>query len=110
MRRRIDKSSNSISTFQAAGAPFIRGPSAGELQMAVTAIDHGGRVITVTSQLAKFVPAMASQNPTFTTCIHGGPLNASVWQANTWGKTLENHAGAVSKLVKLITADESPSN
>jgi hypothetical protein len=33
-----------------------RRPSAGESQMAVTAIDHGGRLVTVTSQLAETPP------------------------------------------------------
>jgi hypothetical protein len=109
--RRLDQSDNSISTFQAADASVdIRRRSAGESQMAVTAIDHGGRVVTVTSQLTKVVPTKTpqGQGPTFTTSIHGGPLNASIWQANSWNTSLENHAVAVTEVVKLITSDANP--
>jgi hypothetical protein len=58
--------------------------SAGESQMAITAIDHGGRVVTVTSQLATTVSSENSPLSTaFTTSVYGEPLNASMWRARS---------------------------
>jgi hypothetical protein len=68
--------------------------------MAVTAIDHDGRVVTVISQLVQTrSPSNTSAESPFTTCIHGGPLNASMWLATSWPASLRNHAIAVSRVI-----------
>jgi hypothetical protein len=68
--------------------------------MAVTAIDHGGRVVTVISQLVQTrSPSNTSADSAFTTSIHGGPLNASMWLATSWAASLRNHATAVSRVI-----------
>ena len=88
-----------------------RRPSAGESQMAITAIDHGGRVVTVTSQLATTISSENSQqSAAFTTSVYGGPLNASMWQARSWGASLRNHAAAVKQVIKIIASDADPAD
>jgi hypothetical protein len=83
--------------------------SAGESQMAVTAIDHDGRVVTIISQLAQTASsANTPQSPTFTTSVHGGPLNASMWRAHSRSASLQNHAAAVNQVIKLIASDVDP--
>jgi hypothetical protein len=68
--------------------------------MAVTAIDHGGRVVTVISQLVQTRSSSnTSADSPFTTSIHGGPLNASMWLATSWPASLRNHAIAVSRVI-----------
>ena len=68
--------------------------------MAVTAIDHGGRVVTVISRLVQTSsPRNTSADSAFTTSIHGGPLNASMWLATSWTGSLRNHATAVSRVI-----------
>jgi len=83
--------------------------SAGESRMAVTAIDHGGRVVTIISRL---VGTTSSQNTpqrvAFTTSVHGGPLDASMWRARSWSASLRNHAAAVNRVVKAIVSDIEP--
>ena len=86
-----------------------RPPSAGESQMAVTAIDHGDRVVTVTSQLAETASSEnSSQNRAFTTSVYGGPLNASIWRATSWSASLRNHAAAVNQVIKLLVSNADP--
>ena len=88
-----------------------RRPSAGESQMAVTAIDHGDRVVTVTSQLAETASSEnSSQSSAFTTSVYGGPLNASMWRAKSWSASLRNHAAAVKKVIKLIASNADPTD
>lgn len=59
-------------------------PLRGESQMAVTAIDHGGAVITITSQLLESASsANPTMSPTFVTSVHGAALVATVWQAKS---------------------------
>ena len=73
-----------------------RRPSVGGSQMAVTAIDHGDRVVTVTSRLAEPLSSENSpQSMAFTTSVYGGPLNASMWRAKS-SASLRNHAVAVN--------------
>jgi hypothetical protein len=85
--------------------------SAGESQMAVTAIDHGGRVVTVTSQLAETAPSENTpQSTAFTTSVYGGPLNASMWRAKSWSASLRNHAAAVNQVIKSIASDVDPAD
>jgi hypothetical protein len=105
--RSPDKLDRSSSSCPSRGATVHRRRrSAGESQMAVTAIDHGGRVVTVTSQLAETASsADTPQSPTFTTSVHGGPLNASMWRASSWSASLQNHAAAVNQVVKLIASN-----
>jgi hypothetical protein len=87
---------------QTAAAPS-RPRAAGESQMAVTAIDHGGRVVTVTSQpVAIPSPDGTSQDLAFATNIHGGFLNDTIWQATSWVASLRNHASAVSQVIDAI--------
>jgi hypothetical protein len=71
--------------------------------MAVTAIDHGGRVVTVISQRVEFpTPKGTSQDSAFTTNIHGGSLKRTMWQATSWVASLRNHATAVSQVINAI--------
>ena len=69
--------------------------SAGEFQMAVTAIDHGGRVVTVTSQAVEIASKIAPPHVAFATSIYGGPLSDLAWQAASWSACLRHHALAV---------------
>jgi hypothetical protein len=86
-----------------------RRPYAGESQMAVTAIDHGDRVVTVTSQLAETASSdNSSQSRAFTTSVYDGPLNASMWRAKSWSASLRNHAAAVNHVIKLIASNADP--
>jgi len=75
--------------------------------MAVTAIDYGGRVITITSQpLESAASASPSMSPTFVTSVHGGAaLAATVWQATSWTASLQNHAIAVNKVIGSIASN-----
>jgi hypothetical protein len=74
--------------------------------MAVTAIDHGGRVVTVTSQLVEIASSKNTpQSIAFTTSIYGGPLNDSMWQAKSWSASLRNHAAAVNQVIEAIASD-----
>ena len=79
--------------------------SAGECQMAVTAIDHGGRVVTVTSQRVD-IPASngTSSDSAFTTSVHGALLDRTMWQATSWAASLRNHSTAVSRVIEAITS------
>ncbi len=80
--------------------------SAGETQMAVTAIDHGGRVVTVTSQPVEIASSKNTpQSMAFATSIYGGPLDASFWQATSWSASLRNHAVAVNQVIEAIASD-----
>jgi hypothetical protein len=88
-----------------------RRPSAGASQMAVTAIDHGDRVVTVTSQLAETVSSENSPKSTaFATSVYGGPLNASVWRAKSWSDSLRNHVAAVNRVIEIIASDADPAD
>jgi hypothetical protein len=88
-----------------------RRPSAGASQMAVTAIDHGDRVVTVTSQLAETVSSENSPKSTaFATSVYGGPLNASVWRAKSWSDFLRNHVAAVNRVIEIIASDADPAD
>jgi len=83
-----------------------RPSSAAEIQMAVTAIDHDGRVVTVTSQPVE----IASSNNTpesmaFATSIYDGPLDDSSWQATSWTASLRNHAVTVNQVIEAIASD-----
>jgi hypothetical protein len=102
-----DKLGRSISSKSSAStAAPRRRRSAGESQMAVTAIDHGGRVVTVTSQLAGTSSSEnILQGTAFTTSVHGGPLDASMWRAKSWGASLRNHAAAVNQVINSIASD-----
>ena len=56
-----------------AGAKRRRPGSAGESQMAVTAIDHGGRIVTLTGQPVEIAsPNNTPQSTSFATSIYGG--------------------------------------
>ena len=88
------------------GARRRRPLSAGETQMAVTAIDHYGRIVTVTSQSVEIATSNnASQGTAFATNIYGGPLDHSSWQATSWSASLRNHVVAVNKVIEAIALD-----
>jgi hypothetical protein len=71
--------------------------------MAVTAIDHGGRVVTVTSQRIDIPsPSGTSPDSAYTTNIHGGSLNDTMWQTASWPDSLRNHATAVRRVIDTI--------
>jgi hypothetical protein len=83
-----------------------RSRSAGETQMAVTAIDHDGRIVTVTSQPVEIVPTNNTpQSMAFATSIYGGPLDHSSWQATSWSASLRNHSVAVDQVIEAIASD-----
>ena len=83
-----------------------RRPSVGESRMPVTAIDHGDRVVTVTSRLVETVSSENSpQSTAFTTSVYGGPLDASMWRAKSWSASLRNHAAAVKQVIEIIASD-----
>jgi hypothetical protein len=85
--------------------------SADESQMAVTAIDQGGCVVTVISQLAETGSSENTpQGTAFTTSVHGGPLNTSMWRAKSWGASLRNHAAAVDQVINSIAWDADPAD
>ena len=98
----LDGSTASGQTRSRAG----RQRSAGEKQMAVTAIDHGGRVVTVTSQHVEIASSnIEPPDITFATSIYGGPLNDLSWQATSWSASLRNHAIAVNQVIEAIASD-----
>ena len=83
----------------------------GESQMAVTAIDHGDRVVTVTSRLAETVSSENSpQSTAFTTSVYGGSLDASMWRAKSWSASLRNHTAAVNQVIEIIASDPDPAD
>lgn len=78
----------------------------GEKQMAVTAIDHGRRVVTVTSRQMEIVSSkIEPPDITFATSIYGGPLNDLSWHATSWSASLRNHAIAVNRVIEAIALD-----
>jgi hypothetical protein len=80
--------------------------SAAETQMAVTAIDHDGRMVTVTSQPVEIASSNNTpQSMAFATGIYGGPLDHSSWQATSWSASLRNHSVAVSQVIEAIASD-----
>ena len=91
----------------ARGRARRRGPrNAGEVQMAVTAIDHDGRIVTVTSQPVEIASSdNAPMSIAFATKIYGGPLDHSFWQATTWSASLQNHSAAVKQVIEAIASD-----
>jgi hypothetical protein len=98
---RSGMSGRSSKTPAAPGSPR----SAGECQMAVTAIDHGGRLVTVTSQRVDIpAPNGTSQDSAFTTNICGGLLNQTMWQATSWEASLQDHVAAVSQVINAIAS------
>jgi hypothetical protein len=87
-------------------ARLRRPRSAGETQMAVTAIDHDGRIVTVTTQLVGIaISNNTIQSMAFATNIYGGPLGHSSWQATSWTASLRNHVIAVNKVIEAIALD-----
>src|SRR5690242_19376512 len=77
--------------------------SAGECEMAVTAIDYGGRLVTVVSRRVERSPSNAPlQTSAFTTNIRGSSLSDTVWEATSWVGSLQNPANAVSRVVTAI--------
>jgi hypothetical protein len=74
--------------------------------MAVTAIDHDGRIVTVTSQPVEIAFSNnTSQSMAFATSIYGGPLDRSFWQATSWRASLRNHSVAVNQVIEAIASD-----
>jgi hypothetical protein len=102
-----DELGGSTASGEALGRAGRRWPrSAGETQMAITAIDHDGRIVTVTSQPVKI--ALSNNTPqsmAFATSIYGGPLDHSSWQATSWSASLRNHSAAVNQVIEAIALD-----
>ena len=74
--------------------------------MAVTAIDHGGRVVTVTSRSVEIAsPKIAPPYTAFATFIYGGSLSDLSWQAASWSASLRDHALAVNRVIEAIASD-----
>src|SRR5690242_13800629 len=102
-----DKLGGIISTESSTRTPVsCRSQSGGTSQLAVTALEHDGCVVTITSQLAGIVSSgNPSQATAFTTIVYGGPLDASMWEAKSWLACLQNHATAVNLVVNAIASD-----
>jgi hypothetical protein len=75
--------------------------------MAITAIDHGGRVVTVTSQRVEIASSkIGPPYMAFATSIYGGgPLSDLAWQAASWSASLRDHAVAVNQVIEAIASD-----
>jgi hypothetical protein len=85
MRGRLVRLGMSDRSFKTTAAPSSP-RSAGECQMAVTAIDHDGRIVTVTSQRVEVLSASGpSHDYAFTTKIHGGSLKDTMWHGHVMG-------------------------
>ena len=74
--------------------------------VAVTAIEHGDIIITVTSLVREpgLLPCTPAKGP-FVTTILGGPLRGETWACETWGTMLRNHARAVSRVAELVASE-----
>jgi hypothetical protein len=107
-----DKLSRNLSSkSQRSTSVSRRRATAGGSRMAVTAIDHGDRVVTVTSRILETVSSENSPDCTaFTTSVYGGPLNASMWRAKSWSASLRNHAAAVTQVIEIIASDADPAD
>src|SRR3977135_3599512 len=80
--------------------------SAGQPQMAVTAIDHDSHVVTVISQPVEIVSSKRiPKSMAFATSIYGGPLNHSFCEASSWSASLRNHAAAVNQVIEAMASD-----
>ena len=92
--------------------PDAPGPALPESsQMAVTAIDHGGRVVTVTSQAVEIASSnIGPPYMAFATSIYGGPLSDLSWKAASWSASLRDHALAVNQVIEAIASDINPSD
>jgi hypothetical protein len=77
----------------------------GESQMAVTAIDHCGRVVTVTSQRLEITSSKTPLVPVYATYVYGGPLSDLSWEASSWSASLRDHANAVNQVIEAIASD-----
>jgi hypothetical protein len=73
--------------------------------MAVTAIDHDGRIVTVISQPVEIATSNHTQSMAFATSIYRGSLDQSLWQATSWSASLRNHVIAVNKVIEAIALD-----
>jgi hypothetical protein len=81
-------------------------PFSDEGVMAVTAIEYGGRVLTVVSRSdAGRRAAQMADLTSFTTILFGGPLGELTWTAETWINSLRNHETAVCQLIRSIASD-----
>ena len=75
--------------------------------VAVTAIEHGDIIVTVTSLVEQPGPLPCSlAKGSFVTTIFGGPLHGETWTGETWGTMLRDHAGAVSRVAELIALEQ----
>lgn len=80
--------------------------SEGEPQIAVTALDYRGRVVTITSQQVEIARSrLTPPNAAFATSIYGGPLNELTWEASSWSASLRHHADAVNQVIEAIALD-----
>lgn len=85
---------------------YPRHRAKGDPQIAVTAIDYRGRVVTITSQQVEIGSShLTPTDAAFATSIYGGPLNELAWEASSWGASLRHHADAVNQVIEAIASD-----
>jgi hypothetical protein len=76
--------------------------------VAVTAIEYGDIVVTVTSRFLGDDHSSSEIRPMpYLTSIAGGPLSGWTWTSRTWSKALHNHVTAAG-LVADAFASERP--
>ena len=64
--------------------------------IAITAIEYGEIVVTVTSRFVGDDRSSSEIRPMpYLTSIAGGPLSGASWTSRTWSKALHNHVDAV---------------
>ena len=71
--------------------------------VAVTAIEHGKIIITVTSRVQETEASLSTEmGGNYVTTIFGGPLGGETVVTDTWKMMLCNHAVAVARVTEFI--------
>jgi hypothetical protein len=74
--------------------------------VAITSINDGQSLITISSRLIGFDPSprTAGRPRPFVTTIFGGPLSGKCWRGVTWQAALLHHAAAVGQVVHALAS------
>jgi hypothetical protein len=73
--------------------------------VALTAIEYGNILVTVTSRSIGGESSSFEIRPLpYMTSIAGGPLSGQTWRSRTWNKALYNHVKAVSDVADALAA------
>lgn len=71
--------------------------------VAVTAIEHGKIIITVTSRVQEAEASLCTEiGGPYVTTIFGGPLGGETVVTDSWKMMLSNHAVAVARVTEFI--------